>query len=324
MFLVTVSVAFAESITLTSPNGGESWMLGTSQNITWTWTGELAGTVTLILMKDGRRLGDIATRIPVTAGSYSWNVGQYSGGTAAAGGGYRIRIRHVSGEWQDRSDSDFAIVMRIAAVSPTKIVMALSPVRTIEIPGIIGHCYKRVYQETTAPCLNTMGLGPHLIARPGEMQVGYANHFDDRGACRDEWINYVYRGWIRFGDDGLRSLAGKRIDKAELKLHNSAISVRYATGYQCARPVWVLDEPGREGFEGYDVASHYLGDLPLVRVGSDAVLDITALVRQWIEGTVANHGLMIRSIYENFSNHSNDECISIFNNVRLVVQCADR
>ena len=41
-----------QTVTVTSPNGGESWQAGSAQSITWTQTG-LTGSVTIDLYKGG-------------------------------------------------------------------------------------------------------------------------------------------------------------------------------------------------------------------------------------------------------------------------------
>jgi sarcosine oxidase gamma subunit len=68
------------SLTLTSPNlGTEVWIVGSSQNITWTKTGSLTGNVKLYYSTDGGStyVGDPASpfaTVAVTAGSYAWTI----------------------------------------------------------------------------------------------------------------------------------------------------------------------------------------------------------------------------------------------------------
>jgi M6 family metalloprotease-like protein len=89
------------SITVTAPNGGESWKVGSSHNITWTQTG-LGGSVTIDLYKGGvfkKPLGTAAA----TAGSFGWTIS--TGETP--GTDYRVRISQ--GSTSDESDANFAI-----------------------------------------------------------------------------------------------------------------------------------------------------------------------------------------------------------------------
>ena len=96
------------SVTLTAPNGGESWARLSRQDITWSTT--LGGSVKLLLFRRGVKLGTIAASVPAAAGSYSWVVGRHSNGTAPAGGGYTVRVQSLlDGTRRDDSDAAFAI-----------------------------------------------------------------------------------------------------------------------------------------------------------------------------------------------------------------------
>jgi hypothetical protein len=60
------------SMTLTSPNGGESWAAGSSQNITWNSAG--VATVKLEYTADGLTWTEIASNLNAATGSYSWSI----------------------------------------------------------------------------------------------------------------------------------------------------------------------------------------------------------------------------------------------------------
>jgi hypothetical protein len=96
------------TLTVTSPNGGESWALGSPQGITWTHSG-FTGNVTILLMKDGVRVGVIQDDVPVVSGRIDWVAGQYRGGMAAAGTGYKIRIKRVGTDLLDNSNQPFTL-----------------------------------------------------------------------------------------------------------------------------------------------------------------------------------------------------------------------
>lgn len=95
-------------ITITSPNGGESWQKGSTQNITWN-AGGLSANMKITLWKDGVLVGTIVNNIPSSPGSYAWTVGQYAGGTASAGTGYTIRIKEIGTAVSDSSNSAFTL-----------------------------------------------------------------------------------------------------------------------------------------------------------------------------------------------------------------------
>ncbi|MCJ7523620.1 MAG: GPI anchored serine-threonine rich family protein [Candidatus Aminicenantes bacterium] len=98
----------APTVTVTSPNGGENWELGSSHPITWDQT-NLTGTVNIDLLNGGTVLGRIASGRAASPGSYPWTVGDYSGGRGTVRGGYRVRVQHSSGTPSDDSNRDFSI-----------------------------------------------------------------------------------------------------------------------------------------------------------------------------------------------------------------------
>jgi hypothetical protein len=88
------AAAHAQTITVTSPGGGASWVQGSAHAIQWTSAGLPAGqTVSIILRLNGDRVGDIALNVPAAQGQYQWTVGTYLAGQVATGTGYQIRVR---------------------------------------------------------------------------------------------------------------------------------------------------------------------------------------------------------------------------------------
>ena len=103
--LTVTAPVMVPSVTVTSPNGGESWAAGTAHAITWTQTG-LTGTVTVDLYKGGvwqKILGTPAA----TAGTFSWVIAS----NETAGTDYRILV--WQGSVSDESDADFALVRTV-------------------------------------------------------------------------------------------------------------------------------------------------------------------------------------------------------------------
>jgi hypothetical protein len=95
-------------ISVKAPNGGESWPLGSTQNITWV-TKEISGQLRIVLFKDGVKVGNIVNSIDPALGTYSWTVGQLVSGAAAAGTGYQVQIREIGTDAGDRSDANFTL-----------------------------------------------------------------------------------------------------------------------------------------------------------------------------------------------------------------------
>lgn len=98
----------SQYLALTSPNGGESWNTGMSQNITWDAAG-ISGSLKITLYKDGVFLGRIADNVDPASGSFTWTVGQHSGGTAPPGTGYTVKIKEKGTSVNDVSDASFSI-----------------------------------------------------------------------------------------------------------------------------------------------------------------------------------------------------------------------
>jgi hypothetical protein len=102
------SIIPVPAITVTSPNGGESWALGAPHNITWTSAG-ITGDVTITLYKGlmSVTLGTAAA----ASGVYPWTIDP----GLSAGEDYRIRVWQAAVE--DYSNGYFSL---IAAQQPRK------------------------------------------------------------------------------------------------------------------------------------------------------------------------------------------------------------
>jgi hypothetical protein len=98
----------SSSVAVTSPNGGESWSAGSRHDITWT-SHNVNGTVDVELYRHFSRVGVIASGVPVSSGTYGWTVGNYVGGVAPNGQGYKIRVRSSS-DTLDTSNFAFSII----------------------------------------------------------------------------------------------------------------------------------------------------------------------------------------------------------------------
>ncbi|MCK4761740.1 MAG: hypothetical protein KAW12_06025, partial [Candidatus Aminicenantes bacterium] len=97
-----------KGIKVTSPDGGENWQAGSTQNITWAAPG-VAGDLKITLWQNGVLVGTIVAIISPVLGSYSWTVGQHSGGAAAAGSGYTIKIKERDTAISDTGDASFSL-----------------------------------------------------------------------------------------------------------------------------------------------------------------------------------------------------------------------
>jgi hypothetical protein len=108
LVFLPVTTALATPPQLTAPNGGEQLTKGAQFTIRWTYTGSTP--LKLILRRNGERIGSIVENVAASATSYNWTVGNYIGGTAAAGAGYSIRVRTMDDGTPDDSNATFTIV----------------------------------------------------------------------------------------------------------------------------------------------------------------------------------------------------------------------
>jgi hypothetical protein len=91
------------SVTVLSPNGGETWVIGSTQTIQWSSTG-LSGKVKIELSRDGGTTWTLLFNNVVNTGSKTWKV------TKPATAQARIRISGVSDpQAVDSSNANFAI-----------------------------------------------------------------------------------------------------------------------------------------------------------------------------------------------------------------------
>ena len=106
-----------EALTVTSPDGGESWVSGNKQWITWTSTGNPKSYVRIELVKPG-----VANKVVISStlndGSFDWTVPL----TLTLGSDYTVKITRTtfstgSAAATDSSDSNFAIVPEVVMVS---------------------------------------------------------------------------------------------------------------------------------------------------------------------------------------------------------------
>ena len=106
------SVVGAEILTLTSPNGGETFEQGGSEEITWTYLG-FTGLIKIELITEIRGREVLAENVAVTDGIWDWEIP----GGQTVGDNYLIAISDMDdGEPSDESDAVFSIVAQIIPV----------------------------------------------------------------------------------------------------------------------------------------------------------------------------------------------------------------
>ena len=105
----TVTATFSQGITVSVPNGGETWKKKTTATIRWSYLGNPGSSVKIELLKGGALNKTITKSTAIGSGgngSFSWKVPD----SQAAGSDYRIRVTSTtSGSYTDTSDANFTI-----------------------------------------------------------------------------------------------------------------------------------------------------------------------------------------------------------------------
>ncbi len=86
-----VAVVNPAKITVTAPTVGQNLGLGTTQNVTWTFSGNTSSNAKIELLKDGAVQSTIAAQTSIGtsgSGTYSWTIPS----TTAKGTGYQIKV----------------------------------------------------------------------------------------------------------------------------------------------------------------------------------------------------------------------------------------
>ena len=99
----------APAITVVSPNGGETWLVGSTQSVQWSYTGNIGGYVKVELLKGGVVTRTIASFASVGSGgngSYNWKIPS----NQTLGSDYKIRLTSRKNRaYTDTSNNDFSI-----------------------------------------------------------------------------------------------------------------------------------------------------------------------------------------------------------------------
>ncbi len=116
----TIAPAAPATIKVKAPNGGESWQRGTSQTITWSYTGSPGSNVKIVLLKHGIQVSTIASSVSTGSGgqgSYAWSIPA----STTTGSDYKVTVQSVSQPTvKDTSDNYFTIAPAAPATITVK------------------------------------------------------------------------------------------------------------------------------------------------------------------------------------------------------------
>ncbi|HWR98175.1 MAG TPA: Ser-Thr-rich GPI-anchored membrane family protein, partial [Candidatus Methanoperedens sp.] len=101
------------SFQVLTPNGGENWLTGTTQTITWMTTAAAGADVSIALYRGGVPYSVIAPSVP-NSGSYSWAIPL----AQALGNDYTIRVTSISQPTLfDESDAPFTVATSASIIT---------------------------------------------------------------------------------------------------------------------------------------------------------------------------------------------------------------
>jgi hypothetical protein len=96
------------TISVTAPPSGANWQTGSTQAVSWTYTGNPGSTVELLLLQGGNASSAIASSVSIGsdgAGSYSWAIPS----NQAAGSNYQVQVASTSTASCSSTSSNFTI-----------------------------------------------------------------------------------------------------------------------------------------------------------------------------------------------------------------------
>lgn len=275
---------------LEAPNGGESFFLHHDCTVSWkSISPAQVGSVRLELLNSGGALlGTVKDGLPAT-GTWTWKAGEYGGATASAGQ-YRLRVRSQA-DGAIRDDSDALFELRSIATLAAK----AKPMLMAKRKTVAG-----VYQNF--PCHDTF---PDKISPPVEMSVlqqGWQQMFgpgcgqgNQAAKVGTYWFPYqgvqvasIYRSRIHFplsefAGQGSKLKSARLMMKRGYSAHDDA-----GSGCGCTENLWVLEAP----MTTYVIPD--IGQRIDVTLGAvEFTRDVTAIVRQWLDGSLANNGLLL-------------------------------
>ena len=122
-FTITpTSTSSPASITVTSPNGGETWQRGTSHAVTWSYTGTPGSTVKIVLLKAGTEVGTIIGSTSTGSGgtgSYTWPI--YPSGST--GSDFKVSVQSISQPTVKDTSNHYFTITPASTSSPASITV---------------------------------------------------------------------------------------------------------------------------------------------------------------------------------------------------------
>ncbi len=120
-FKIVAETTPADSITVVSPDDGETWKRGNAYPITWKYTGSPGSSVSIVLFKGDSQVYTIASSTPVGtggSGSFDWKIPS----DKPLGSDYKVRVQSISQPAiKDTSNNHF--IISPATTTPSSITV---------------------------------------------------------------------------------------------------------------------------------------------------------------------------------------------------------
>jgi len=272
-FVAKISMAgiILPSISVTSPNGGESWHAGSTHNITWSTSGDV-GPVKIEYSLDGGSNWNTIVGSTVNSGSYAWTV------PILPSTNCRVRISQVAGGIpSDVSDAAFSILFVIPTIQLSRTYLNFGSVAGNFTSGqtiIIGNSGSGTLNWAAASNQTWLGVTPASGTGTGIIQVSV----NPAGLAAGLTAG-TYTGTITVSDPNASNSprtinVGLTVKAAgALPFGDFATPLNGTTGITGAIPVtgWVLDDVEvtqvriwRDPASGEDGSQIFIGDAVFV------------------------------------------------------------
>jgi hypothetical protein len=320
--VLAVGLARAASITVSKPAANETWYTSHSYSILWTKSGTMPDTVRITLRSGGSEAKLIADPAP-NSGTYQWTVP-----TDVNPGSYKIRVKAIGAAIHGDSEL-FNIIKLTAAPLPGEKKLAKPgpkeapgpPVEMLEVEELPAWYLNKMNRDwnsnevpRTPPSACTLGRDQGWPA--GADPNTYAHVGYDYFFCQEDNIQWrvtiSYRSRVLFQVQVFQAKADKLVRalmhvKQIAVLQSNDSSASCATGFSTFLDTW----PDWYNFQVTDTRG-----LPFGSTEYD--VDITDIVKKWLDGSLANYGLLMAS-QEVYWGNQERKCISVFT-VKLILK----
>ncbi len=297
-FNIAASSPQAASINVTKPAAGDKWNRSKPYTITWTKNGSMPNEARIRLMdKNAATVVREIVSQTANSGSYSWTIP-----SDIPFGEYKIRVKIEDVSISDDSDT-FEIAMAKFHVTPRRKEEPLTPVtpaiqamwKEIEKPAVIKNWLNRIKNWGSIPPPSWAFVGRPTGYPAGAdfneyVQVGYDYFYCKEGDI-DWWLTSCDRSQISFQIGEFQGQQGKLISA---KMHVKQVSVlkNNDTSASCAVGLFYLLAPWTD-WHNPQMSAQGIG-APLFN-STDYTIDITPTVKKWLDGSLANNGLLMVS-----------------------------